>query len=190
MASGQFNNETQQWEWERAVWKQNTNGMWYSNRKIPDEYWNQWKGLSRKKTSDRAGVILVKRDFRGNLCFWMIQSYHNLYGFPKGSLNEGETFQQAAEREFKEETGTPICLDNALELRFIEKGSQMSFFIVVMTKNFEITTVPEADVEITGFGWVTAKNFYNMKLSGLTKKIMKTYRKSPHTVKTNSISTR
>ena len=53
----------------------------------------------------KAGVIIYNNI---NNKILIIQSRGNLWGFPKGSFNEGETFEKCALRELKEETGIEL----------------------------------------------------------------------------------
>ena len=57
----------------------------------------------------KAGVIIYNKTLNKIL---IIQSRGNLWGFPKGSFNEDESFQECALRELKEETG--IVLSNKI----------------------------------------------------------------------------
>lgn len=61
----------------------------------------------------KAGVILFNPEQNKIL---IIQSRGNLWGFPKGSFNTGETFNECAIRELTEETGihlNPIVIENS-----------------------------------------------------------------------------
>jgi 8-oxo-dGTP pyrophosphatase MutT (NUDIX family) len=66
-------------------------------------YYNN--NIIRKK----AGVIIHNPTLNKIL---IIQSRGNLWGFPKGSFNQGESFENCALRELKEETG--ITLHNSI----------------------------------------------------------------------------
>lgn len=178
MASGQFDIEAQKWVWEPVCWRKSNDGMWYSNRVIPEEYWKQpWKKQIKKRS---AGVVMVRRTRYGSQ-FWMVRSYFNCWGFPKGKVEGDETFKQAAAREFYEETGTRVNLENSLEIGIHHKNVTLVFYVVVVGENYDIYTNPVSDHEITGFGWIPLDNIQRYKLSGITKKIFESYTKSPHT---------
>lgn len=166
--------KSEDWVWDPVEWsKCETCKMFHSNRMIPDEYWNRnWKIEPKKNT---AGVILIKTVVINGAnvdMFWMVQSYHNSYGFPKGKMEKGETSKQAAEREFYEETGTVINLDKCMEMRqtitSMRKNTKkiISFFVKRVPVDFDITTFPKSDHEITSFGWVSdTKNIRLNKVS-------------------------
>ena len=58
------------------------------------------KGFSRNRR--KAGVVIFNPPSKSVL---LVQSRGNLWGFPKGSIEENETIEAAAIREVKEETG-------------------------------------------------------------------------------------
>lgn len=178
MASGKFDKGKKEWVWEPVKWKKRKDNLFYSNRKIPKSFWKQkWE---KPLTSDRAGVIIMKRTKRDGLKFWMCQSYHNLFGFPKGIPEENESFQETAKREFYEETGTKICLDNSLELKSYQGKRCYCFYLVTVPSDYHIKTKPTNDHEITSFGWISAKKLDKIKLNSVTKIALNTYIKTPH----------
>ena len=158
------------WMWDKVDWsKCGVCGMFHSNRLIPDEYWTKNWNIEPKKNT--AGVVLIKTVRINGINvdkFWMVQSYHNSYGFPKGKVEKNESSKQAAEREFYEETGTTINLDKCMEMRqtTTKTDKVISFFIKRVPSTYNITTVPKSDHEITSFGWV---NDYNLKYTKLNK---------------------
>ena len=62
--------------------------------------YNSDKGFSRNRR--KAGVVIFNPPTDSVL---LVQSRGNLWGFPKGSIENGETIEEAAIREVKEETG-------------------------------------------------------------------------------------
>lgn len=172
-------NDANEWEWESVSWIYcKACKLYFSDRLIPSEYWNRdWRSEPKKNT---AGVIIVKEGVSRNgfKCdkFWMIQSYHNSYGFPKGKVENGETMRQAAEREFYEETGTKVSLDKCMEIRqsLFSKGGEkiISFFVKKVPRDFVITTYPNSDHEITSFGWVDERDIRYFKLNKMSQDII------------------
>lgn len=172
-ASGYINKETNQWEWEQVEWKFK-NGLYHSNREIPDEFWkeNKW----RKKGNHRrniAGVILL-RPVKNSKEYevLIVQCYNNKFGFPKGKCNINEPYYEAALREFKEETGTDLqsyAPQNYIKINQ-DRNRTVVFYIVVVPSEYDIKTKPLSDVEITAFGWVKLKDIHRIELSNLARK--------------------
>jgi len=173
-ATGRYNPKKRIWEWDKVTWKFDpSKNIYYSNREYPNHFWNasNWRKSVKKKEqrNGAAGIILLRRQNKGFEIF-VVQCYKNKYGFPKGKRNYEETFFSAALREFKEETGTHLSFDQQLFER-IEINSRYKdddipnkyitkkivFYVLVVPEQYEIRTKPEADVEITSFGWVSLK---------------------------------
>ena len=54
-----------------------------------------------------SGAVIFRRDESGNI-FYLLLKYHyksDYYDFPRGNVEEGETEEETARREIKEETG-------------------------------------------------------------------------------------
>lgn len=59
-----------------------------------------------------AGAVVYKKEVQTGLPTYLILKYSTgHWGFPKGKLERGETLQQAAVREIREETGLDVVLD-------------------------------------------------------------------------------
>ncbi|OGI61122.1 hypothetical protein A2814_01715 [Candidatus Nomurabacteria bacterium RIFCSPHIGHO2_01_FULL_38_19] len=58
-----------------------------------------------KKKSKAFGVIPVFKNTDGSFLFCLIKQYQGHWGFPKGHMSKGESEEEAAVRELKEETG-------------------------------------------------------------------------------------
>jgi 8-oxo-dGTP pyrophosphatase MutT (NUDIX family) len=180
MASGSFDGE--KWVWEKVNWKK-FGSIWNSNRHIPKEFWKQFENVDlSEEIKSRAGVVMVRMKKEPE--FFMVCSYWNHFGFPKGTPDEGENPKKAAEREFYEETGTKIDLsNNPLELIVCEADRIFNFYLVKVPEDFEIETKPISDHEITAFGWIPISRISSYKLSSLTCKIFDCYKRSPFTPK-------
>ncbi|MBR6646500.1 MAG: NUDIX domain-containing protein [Clostridia bacterium] len=60
-----------------------------------------------------GAVVFTK--INNNIYFLIIRSLEGIYGFPKGHMEKGETEEETALREIKEETGiTPCIIDGFL----------------------------------------------------------------------------
>ena len=108
----------------------------------------------------------------------MVQSYHNYYGFPKGSLNSvNEKHEDCATREFFEETGHHIDINKHrfTKIKVKNEITNMTyiFFVINVHDGFNINTRPLDDVEITSYGWTDRKYLKDLKLSRITSKIMR-----------------
>ena len=171
LASGEFNGNC--WTWDPVIWKRCSRGIYYSNRSIPDKFWDRtWETSNSSKNS--AGILIWKSNRNGEKKFFLIQSYSNFYGIPKGKLNIGETFFDGAIREFYEETGTKldISVNDCFETRKIIGNKRTSIYTFRVEWDYEINTKPISDVEISSFGFVKSSDLKYFKLNKLTKDII------------------
>lgn len=160
------------WVWEPVVWEKCSCGISHSNRSIPDSFWNQkWEKPKNGKSS--AGVLLWK-EYCGRKKFLLVQSYGNLYGIPKGKIEDGESFFDGALREFYEETGTNLEIDynDFFEVRKCIGRDRTSIYIAKVPWNFNITSVPKSDVEISSFGFVDSNILGRYKINNFSKNIL------------------
>lgn len=189
-ATGWFNKESKQWEWENVKWKTCNDGIFKSNRHYPNGYfWNHKKykqHYAQKRFRNTSGVILLRpiqdkyigsKDLNKYDVF-VVQCYNFKFGFPKGTCNANESYINAAMREFKEETGTDIELlqENSFRLNMNTKklnphyhNKRTVFFLKFVPSNFDIHTFPEDDVEITAFGWINLNKLLQYDVSNLVK---------------------
>ena len=94
----------------------------------------------------------------------IVQSRWNLWGCPKGSLEEGETYESCAIREVNEETGISFSKEN-LGKRFKIYGNAVYFYMKV-DKNQYIIQNLDNDDEITGIGWIKKDCFKDLIETG------------------------
>lgn len=189
-ASGKYNPKNKNWEWDKVTWRfDQSKNVYYSNRDYPNHFWNasNWKKSIKKKEqrNGAAGIILLRPGKTGGYDVFVVQCYKNKFGFPKGKRNYEESFFTAALREFKEETGTQLTFeqktfkrieinsrykDDEILNKYITK--KIVFYVLVVPTDFEIRTKPEADVEITSFGWVPFKKLpFIFKLSKVAQSV-------------------
>jgi len=90
----------------------------------------------------------------------VIQSLGGLWGFPKGHLEEGETIEQAALREVKEETNLTINL--------LKKSDFISYELKNGLKRVDIFVadwvsgmVELQETELSSFKWLTKEEVLN-----------------------------
>lgn len=102
---------------------------WNSYHRKFDRNWDtENKKLGIKQDKKSTGIIL----FHGDRVL-LVQSYRYKWGFPKGGLNEGETYREGALRELYEETGisrdyitpTNIIIKNADKILFVYRTSSV-----------------------------------------------------------------
>lgn len=165
-ASGFFDPEEQTWKWEEQQWQKcDSCGLYHGTRYIPEEFWDRdWKSSPRR---DTAGVILTRQGQQGRE-FFVIQSYHNLFGFPKGKQEDNETLRETASRELAEETGIKHDLKGCPEFRQSGNGKTISFFFLNLVDQ-QVKAVPGNTPEITSFGWIRERDLQRLKLNQVTK---------------------
>lgn len=171
-ASGRYNPYSNKWDWENQKWTFCTVcNLYHGNRHIPDTFWNRkWK----KKTKT-AGVILTRKVGKEKE-FFFVQCYHNLFSFPKGTVEHGETFKQAASRELMEETGIIDNLCRCKEFRHSIGDKMITFFLLEVDSNVQ-PFPPQDTPEITSWGWVKENKIDSLSINQITKNILKMYYK-------------
>jgi 8-oxo-dGTP pyrophosphatase MutT (NUDIX family) len=102
-----------------------------------------------------AGAVIFK--MQNNEPYFLLLKYPNYWGFAKGWIEEGETEEQAAVREVKEETNLQIKI--IPEFRFEQKWmykfenewsrKQAAFFLAQVPENSEVKISEEHE----DFAW-------------------------------------
>ena len=85
---------------------------------------------SFKKNRSKAGVIIYDPATNSVL---LVQSRGNLWGFPKGSMEEGEIPMETALREVREETGISLVEDDLGISHNINKN--VTYYVTVMQRS-------------------------------------------------------
>lgn len=169
------------WKWEPVTWTKCWCGLFHSNRHIPDKFWDRtWEKNKGPKLS--GGVMLFRELKNGRRQFFMVQSYGNLFGFPKGSLEPNENYFDGAMREFYEETGTKLDIPkkNCLEVRKVIGDNRVSIFVAKVPSDFEIKTKPKSDVEISSYGFIDEYNLRYYKINRITRDTLEIIKKAKH----------
>jgi len=121
-----------------------------------------------------CGVFLISNDNKLLICHPTGHGHGNDWSIPKGLVDKGETYVQAAHRELMEETGIEINIKNLSQLPeqiYKSKKKTLVPFVAKLVKNsFEINTqchsffqrngnlIPEVDK----FEWI---NFNSVELT-------------------------
>jgi 8-oxo-dGTP pyrophosphatase MutT (NUDIX family) len=105
----------------------------------------------------KAGVILHNPHTNKIL---VIQSRGNLWGFPKGSFEEGETTRECAIRELFEETGIQITIDK-LDNEY-KVNDSVSYFYVEYPVINTLTIKEDKNNDATGIGWIIVDCFKDL----------------------------
>ena len=127
----------------------------------------------------KAGVLLYDEKCTSVL---LVQSRGNLWGIPKGTLEENETFHDAAIREVMEETGinlTGIKMDTYFKV----PGQKCTYFFVNYDKcHVEIQHDVHSN-DANSIGWIkleclkTLVNKSSMKLNKHTELVLREFLK-------------
>jgi ADP-ribose pyrophosphatase len=113
-------------------------------------------------------VLLVKRNHPPNKDTWAI---------PGGKVELGETLQQAAEREIKEETGViikakdPVYTFDIIERDF-EDQIRFHYVIIDLIASY-ISGTPKAADDAVRAGWITTREMSTLPINSKTYLLLK-----------------
>lgn len=111
----------------------------------------------RRKNKKKAGVLVYDQNARKIL---LVQSKGKLWGPPKGTVEESETFLDCAKRELKEETGLEFP-DNYYNIGSHVKSNAFYFFICTNIMDVNVQNAHKNDAN--GIGWFSVDCIKNMK---------------------------
>lgn len=118
------------------------------------------------KTAKKSGIFIYDKN-RDSLL--LVQSKGNLWGLPKGTLQDNENFKDCAIREVKEETGLtvlpeelsdPIVINNKVEYFYLERSTE--------DVNVQNHLKYEKN-DATGISWIKIKCLERLILNGEIK---------------------
>lgn len=133
-----------------------------------------------KKITNKAGICIVDNNNR----ILIVQSYNNYWGIPKGSVNQNESFLDAAIRETYEETGIkiPKYLLKKADVKYINLYDENLLYCIYFVRLSNTRNFSSLSNEITGQGWINTNCIFNKsksicKINLVTKRILKNYKK-------------
>lgn len=118
---------------------------------------------SRYNNAKKAGIIIYGKN-TGKIL--LIQSNGNLWGFPKGSIENGETTEECALRETYEETGIsfPESFINS-DSRLFSSDKKCVFYIIEFNEiPVSICHIPNYS-DSTGISWMNISCIKDMVFS-------------------------
>lgn len=120
-------------------------------------------------SANRAGII-----FRNGHNYLLVRGKPNWeghpgkWGFPKGHVHEGETFEDGAIREVLEETGIVVHRDalNVFDpIEYPEFEGKIKLFCIDINRSAALLTIPQvlkdSTNEISEFGWFPRRYMKN-----------------------------
>jgi mutator protein MutT len=122
-----------------------------------------------------AGIIIYKKE-NNTILYLLLQYGAGHWDFPKGKIEAGETKQEAALRELKEETNLTAQIDNAFEetIQYIfmynhEKTTKTVYFFTGQA----LTTDVKLSHEHTDYAWLSYQNSLEQLTYDNAKEILK-----------------
>lgn len=113
----------------------------------------------------KAGIILINNQ---NKILLVKNRNKNIWGFPKGSIEKGESVLDCAYREFNEETGMILDDTECYNGNFVNDGCHY-FIFNIPVENLEV--VGEIDTkEVSDVRWVFEKYIKNLHMNRSLKK--------------------
>jgi|UniRef100_A0A6C0LSR8 hypothetical protein len=113
--------------------------------------------INDTKRMKKTGILLYDPKTSSVL---LIQSRGNLWGIPKGTLNEGETTKEGAIREVEEETGIRIDI-NTLD-NYTCVGSDRLYYYLEYPKNDVEVQTHIVNNDANSIGWIKKSCLHDM----------------------------
>jgi len=111
----------------------------------------KYKTIPSKTKQHRKGGVVIFNSLKDKIL--LVQSRGKMWGFAKGSLEIGETIQECAIRELKEETGIILTINDILNKKKISVNKSLYFMYDTLEEN---GTVQDEDPfnDVNGIGWI------------------------------------
>jgi 8-oxo-dGTP diphosphatase len=117
----------------------------------------------KQKNVISCGCVIHRGCYEtGDLELLLIKQFadQNLWGIPKGRMDQDETFEQCAIRETREEAGVVVELQDRLTdvcLQLKHKNKTIISYLARQTCN-NIPRADDPDSEVADVGWFNVKN--------------------------------
>ena len=114
---------------------------------------------------NKAGVIIFEKK---NKKYLLIQSFGNLWGFPKGSKNKNEDLRECAKRELLEETNIDIPLKHFVKYIDIKINEQYArYYYLELSQEYKGKISIKKNIDnfpndSTGYPWIKAIIVYEI----------------------------
>ncbi len=137
------------------------NGCCFSTEKHPSSTLVPRDFRHKFKTS-KAGIFFYDPSSTRVL---LVQSHGIKWGFPKGSMNDGETILECAIREVQEETG--ITIDpTQLSTSMQHKIDRATYYFLEYPSTHPTCIPSVEDNDATGIGWMRTECIEDMHAKG------------------------
>ena len=103
------------------------------------------------------------------------RSSYDDWSLPKGKLDKGESWEEAAVREVEEETGCPASIDTIAGVTaYMPDGQPKVVLFFHMSPLGECKDIPMgAEMEVDAYQWVTVPEAMEMLSYGLERELVK-----------------
>ena len=134
---------------------------------------NYYQSMPKEKS---CGAIIFKKQKNGSIKYLLLHYEAGHWDFPKGNQEKGETEEQAAAREIKEETGIEDIefIDGFRETikYFYKKGEETVYkevvFFIAQTRAEEV----KISFEHIGYAWMNYEHAYKRLTYGNAKELL------------------
>lgn len=113
----------------------------------------------------RCGIIVIHKTILGNLFLIVYSKKSRKWGFPKGGMEQNETVQETAIREFYEETGYKFTFHPNLSKVF-QYFNNLYYIVTILNPKEDLRETSIQDTEeILEKKWVSKADLYELSPS-------------------------